>query len=114
MAWADAEKLDDVACRAADQGRRVVGVPCYVSERANLELIVEQAMSEFGRVTSSSTTPAGRCPDRSWTRAGRRPGERSISTLRPRSPSASSPCRTGNEAHPTRFPAPSERHADTR
>jgi hypothetical protein len=69
MAWADAEKLDDVACRAADQGRRVVGVPCYVSERANLELIVEQAMSEFGRVTSSSTTPAGRCPDRSWTRA---------------------------------------------
>ena len=56
------EQLEDVAGQAADRGRRALGVPCDVSETANLELIVEQAMSEFGRIDIVVNTAGGSMP----------------------------------------------------
>src|SRR5215813_14529309 len=44
------EQLEDVANQAADRGRRALGVPCDVSDLANLELLVEQAMNELGPI----------------------------------------------------------------
>src|SRR5215211_2132173 len=44
------EQLEDVAYQVSDLGRRALGVPCDVNETANLELLVDQAMSEFGRI----------------------------------------------------------------
>jgi 7-alpha-hydroxysteroid dehydrogenase len=41
------EQLEEVAWKVGDRGRRALGVPCDVSELANLELIVDQAMNEF-------------------------------------------------------------------
>jgi 7-alpha-hydroxysteroid dehydrogenase len=56
------EQLEDVANQAADLGRRALGVPCDVSETANLELIVEQAMSEFGRIDIVVNNAGGSMP----------------------------------------------------
>ena len=56
------EQLEDVAGQAADRGRRALGVPCDVSETANLELIVEQAMSEFGRIDIVVNNAGGSMP----------------------------------------------------
>jgi 7-alpha-hydroxysteroid dehydrogenase len=56
------EQLEDVASQAADQGRRALGVRCDVSETANLELIVEQAMSEFGRIDIVVNNAGGAMP----------------------------------------------------
>jgi 3-oxoacyl-[acyl-carrier protein] reductase len=44
------EQLEDVANQVADHGRRALGVPCDVSDLANLDLIVDQTMNEFGRI----------------------------------------------------------------
>jgi 7-alpha-hydroxysteroid dehydrogenase len=56
------EQLEDVANQAADRGRRALGVPCDVSETANLELIVEQAMGEFGRIDIVVNNAGGSMP----------------------------------------------------
>jgi 7-alpha-hydroxysteroid dehydrogenase len=56
------EQLEDVAKQAADRGRRALGVPCDVSETANLELIVDQAMSEFGRIDIVVNNAGGSMP----------------------------------------------------
>ena len=56
------EQLEDVATQAADRGRRALGVPCDVSELANLELIVDQAMNEFGRIDVVVNNAGGAMP----------------------------------------------------
>jgi 7-alpha-hydroxysteroid dehydrogenase len=56
------EQLEDVANQVADRGRRALGVPCDVSELANLELIVDQAMSEFGRIDVVVNNAGGAMP----------------------------------------------------
>ena len=56
------EQLEDVANQAADHGRRALGVPCDVSDTANLELIVDQAMSEFGRIDVVVNNAGGSMP----------------------------------------------------
>ena len=56
------EQLEDVANQAADRGRRALGVPCDVSELANLELIVDQAMNEFGRIDVVVNNAGGAMP----------------------------------------------------
>src|SRR5918996_180906 len=53
------EQLEEVAWQVGDRGRRALGVPCDVNETANLELIVEQAMSEFGRIDVSEKALEG-------------------------------------------------------
>src|SRR6266498_4575978 len=56
------EQLEEVAWKVGDRGRRALGVPCDVSELANLELIVEQAMSEFGRIDIVVNNAGGAMP----------------------------------------------------
>jgi 7-alpha-hydroxysteroid dehydrogenase len=56
------EQLEEVALQAADYGRRALGVPCDVSETANLELVVDQAMSEFGRIDIVVNNAGGSMP----------------------------------------------------
>jgi 7-alpha-hydroxysteroid dehydrogenase len=56
------EQLEEVAYRVADHGRRALGVPCDVSETANLELVVDQAMSEFGRIDIVVNNAGGSMP----------------------------------------------------
>ena len=56
------EQLEDVANQAADRGRRALGVPCDVSDLANLELLVEQAMNEFGRIDIVVNNAGGAMP----------------------------------------------------
>jgi 7-alpha-hydroxysteroid dehydrogenase len=56
------EQLEDVADQVADRGRRALGVPCDVSDLANLELIVDQAMSEFGRIDVVVNNAGGAMP----------------------------------------------------
>ncbi len=56
------EQLEEVAYRVADHGRRALGVPCDVSETANLELVVEQAMGEFGRIDVVVNNAGGSMP----------------------------------------------------
>jgi 7-alpha-hydroxysteroid dehydrogenase len=62
MAARTKEQLEDVANQAADRGRRALGVPCDVSETANLELIIEQAMGEFGRIDIVVNNAGGSMP----------------------------------------------------
>jgi 7-alpha-hydroxysteroid dehydrogenase len=56
------EQLEDVANQVADRGRRALGIPCDVSELANLDLIVDQAMSEFGRIDVVVNNAGGAMP----------------------------------------------------
>jgi 7-alpha-hydroxysteroid dehydrogenase len=56
------EQLEEVAWQVGDLGRRALGVPCDVSETANLELIVDQAMSEFGRIDIVVNNAGGSMP----------------------------------------------------
>jgi len=56
------EQLEDVANQAADRGRRALGVPCDVSDLGNLELLVEQAMNEFGRIDIVVNNAGGAMP----------------------------------------------------
>ena len=56
------EQLEDVANQVADRGRRGLGVPCDVSDLANLDLIVDQAMSEFGRIDVVVNNAGGAMP----------------------------------------------------
>ena len=56
------EQLEDVANQAADRGRRALGVPCDVSDLANLDLIVDQAMNEFGRIDVVVNNAGGAMP----------------------------------------------------
>lgn len=56
------EQLEDVADQVADRGRRALGVPCDVSDLANLELIVDQAMSEFGHIDVVVNNAGGAMP----------------------------------------------------
>jgi 7-alpha-hydroxysteroid dehydrogenase len=56
------EQLEEVAYRVGDHGRRALGVPCDVSETANLELVVDQAMSEFGRIDIVVNNAGGSMP----------------------------------------------------
>ena len=56
------EQLEDVANQVADRGRRALGVPCDVSDLANLDLIVDQAMSEFGRIDVVVNNAGGAMP----------------------------------------------------
>src|SRR5881394_2712723 len=56
------EQLEDVAFQVSDRGRRALGVPCDVNETANLELLVDQAMSEFGRVDIVVNNAGGSMP----------------------------------------------------
>src|SRR5437660_6214238 len=64
------EQLEEVAWKVGDRGRRALGVPCDVSELANLELIVDQAMNEFGRIDVVVNNAGGSMPgpDRKSTR----------------------------------------------
>jgi 7-alpha-hydroxysteroid dehydrogenase len=45
-----AEQIEAVAARATALGSRALAVPCDVSERSQLENVVEKTMSEFGRI----------------------------------------------------------------
>jgi 7-alpha-hydroxysteroid dehydrogenase len=56
------EQLEEVAWKVSDLGRRALGVPCDVNETANLELIVDQAMSEFGRIDIVVNNAGGAMP----------------------------------------------------
>jgi 7-alpha-hydroxysteroid dehydrogenase len=56
------EQLEDVAYKVSDLGRRALGVPCDVNDTANLELIVDQAMSEFGRIDVVVNNAGGSMP----------------------------------------------------
>ena len=56
------EQLEDVADQVSDRGRRALGVPCDVNETANLELLVDQAMSEFGRIDVVVNNAGGSMP----------------------------------------------------
>jgi 7-alpha-hydroxysteroid dehydrogenase len=56
------EQLEEVAWKVGDRGRRALGVPCDVSELANLELIVDQAMNEFGRIDIVVNNAGGAMP----------------------------------------------------
>ena len=56
------EQLEDVANQVADRGRRALGVPCDVSDLANLDLIVDQTMSEFGRIDVVVNNAGGAMP----------------------------------------------------
>src|SRR6266516_3812032 len=56
------EQLEDIANQVADHGRRALGVPCDVSALANLVLIVEQAMNEFGRIDIVVNNAGGAMP----------------------------------------------------
>jgi 7-alpha-hydroxysteroid dehydrogenase len=56
------EQLEEVAWQVSDLGRRALGVPCDVSETANLELIVDQAISEFGRIDIVVNNAGGSMP----------------------------------------------------
>jgi 7-alpha-hydroxysteroid dehydrogenase len=56
------EQLEEVAWNVGDLGRRALGVPCDVNETANLELIVDQAMSEFGRIDIVVNNAGGAMP----------------------------------------------------
>jgi 7-alpha-hydroxysteroid dehydrogenase len=56
------EQLEDVASQVADHGRRALGVPCDVSDLANLDLIVDQAMNEFGRIDVVVNNAGGAMP----------------------------------------------------
>jgi 7-alpha-hydroxysteroid dehydrogenase len=56
------EQLEDVAYQVSDRGRRALGVPCDVNETANLELLVDQAMSEFGRIDVVVNNAGGSMP----------------------------------------------------
>ena len=56
------EQLEDVAFQVSDRGRRALGVPCDVNETANLELLVDQAMSEFGRIDIVVNNAGGSMP----------------------------------------------------
>jgi len=56
------EQLEDVANQVADRGRRALGVPCDVSDLANLDLIVDQAMSELGRIDVVVNNAGGAMP----------------------------------------------------
>jgi 7-alpha-hydroxysteroid dehydrogenase len=56
------EQLEEVAYQVSDLGRRALGVPCDVSETANLELVVDQAMSEFGRIDVVVNNAGGSMP----------------------------------------------------
>ena len=56
------EQLDEVASQIAERGRRGVVVPCDVNETANLELLVDQAMSEFGRIDVVVNNAGGSMP----------------------------------------------------
>ncbi len=56
------EQLEDVANQVADLGRRALGVPCDVSDLANLDLIVDQAMNEFGRIDVVVNNAGGAMP----------------------------------------------------
>jgi 7-alpha-hydroxysteroid dehydrogenase len=56
------EQLEEVAWKVGDRGRRALGVPCDVSDLANLELIVEQAMDEFGRIDIVVNNAGGSMP----------------------------------------------------
>src|ERR671910_270420 len=56
------EQLEDVAYQVSDRGRRALGVPCDVNDTANLELLVDQAMSEFGRIDVVVNNAGGSMP----------------------------------------------------
>jgi 7-alpha-hydroxysteroid dehydrogenase len=56
------EQLEDVANQVADHGRRALGVPCDVSDLANLDLIVDQTMNEFGRIDIVVNNAGGAMP----------------------------------------------------
>jgi 7-alpha-hydroxysteroid dehydrogenase len=56
------EQLEQVAWKVGDLGRRALGVPCDVNETANLELIVDQAMGEFGRIDVVVNNAGGSMP----------------------------------------------------
>src|SRR6266516_1998990 len=56
------EQLEDIANQVADHGRRALGVPCDVSDLANLDLIVDQAMNEFGRIDVVVNNAGGAMP----------------------------------------------------
>jgi 7-alpha-hydroxysteroid dehydrogenase len=56
------EQLEDVANQVADRGRRALGVPCDVSDLANLDLIVDQTMNEFGRIDVVVNNAGGAMP----------------------------------------------------
>ena len=56
------EQLEAVAFQVSDRGRRALGVPCDVNETANLELLVDQAMSEFGRIDVVVNNAGGSMP----------------------------------------------------
>ena len=45
-----AEQIEDTAEQARALGRRALAVPCDVNERTQLERLVEQSLSEFGRI----------------------------------------------------------------
>jgi 7-alpha-hydroxysteroid dehydrogenase len=44
------EDIEATAAKARDMGRRALAVPCDVTERPQLEALVEAAMAEFGRI----------------------------------------------------------------
>ena len=44
------EQIDAVAEKASTFGARAIALPCDVSDRAQMESVVEKAMSEFGRI----------------------------------------------------------------
>ena len=56
------EQLDAVAGQVADRGRRALVVPCDVSDTANLEGLVEQAMAEFRRIDVVVNNAGGSMP----------------------------------------------------
>src|SRR5262249_706564 len=55
-------RVEEVGWKVGDRGRRALGVPCDVSETANLELIVDQAMGEFGRIDMVVNNAGGSMP----------------------------------------------------
>jgi 7-alpha-hydroxysteroid dehydrogenase len=44
------DQIEDTAEKASAFGARAIAVPCDVSEREQMESVVERAMSEFGRI----------------------------------------------------------------
>lgn len=56
------EQLDEVAAQIAERGRRGVVVPCDVSDTANLEELVKQAIDELGRVDVVVNNAGGSMP----------------------------------------------------
>jgi 7-alpha-hydroxysteroid dehydrogenase len=56
------DQLEEVAWKVGDLGRRTLGVPCDVNETANLELLVDQTIGEFGRIDIVVNNAGGSMP----------------------------------------------------